>query len=354
MNKKLQIFVSSTYKDLKLERQAAVDAILKSGHIPAGMELFSAGDESQWVTIQRWIDASDVYMLILGGRYGTVEKKTALSYTELEYDYALSKDMPVFAVVATEDALDAKVAAGGREMLEAENPKELKLFREKALNLTSAFFDEPKDIKLAVHETLSDFQARHEFSGWVPGSEVSDSKELMEDIRRLSQQNGELETENRELAAQIERLSKKGKTNFSEEEFEEILRTLRPMEISTSIGAEEGDEPRRLSLVSIINATKDNLVTGVENRHDMSDLSSLLFFNVFPKLKVFGLAEPEKIAGVQYRRKRLNAKGRDFLVWMETGGRFKEFSSDTKKKSTKKSAKTKGAKKSTRTNDKKA
>jgi len=46
IHKKLQVFVSSTYRDLKPERQAAVEAILKAGHIPAGMELFSAGSES--------------------------------------------------------------------------------------------------------------------------------------------------------------------------------------------------------------------------------------------------------------------------------------------------------------------
>jgi len=40
--KKYQIFVSSTYEDLKDERQAAVEAILLAGHIPAGMELFSS------------------------------------------------------------------------------------------------------------------------------------------------------------------------------------------------------------------------------------------------------------------------------------------------------------------------
>ena len=43
MNKKLQVFVSSTYTDLIEERQAAVEAILDAGHIPAGMELFKAG-----------------------------------------------------------------------------------------------------------------------------------------------------------------------------------------------------------------------------------------------------------------------------------------------------------------------
>ncbi len=83
MAKKLQIFVSSTYKDLIAERQAAVEAILTAGHIPAGMELFSAGDESQLETIYRWIDESDIFMLLLGGRYGSIEKTSGKSYTQL-------------------------------------------------------------------------------------------------------------------------------------------------------------------------------------------------------------------------------------------------------------------------------
>lgn len=41
MNKKFQVFVSSTYSDLRNERQACVQAILTAGHIPAGIELFS-------------------------------------------------------------------------------------------------------------------------------------------------------------------------------------------------------------------------------------------------------------------------------------------------------------------------
>ena len=73
MKRKLQVFISSTYSDLKEERQAAVEAILKAAHIPAGMELFTAGNKSQMATIERWIDESDVFMLILGGRYGSIE-----------------------------------------------------------------------------------------------------------------------------------------------------------------------------------------------------------------------------------------------------------------------------------------
>ena len=82
-HKRLQVFVSSTFTDLIHERQAAVEAILVSGNFPAGMELFTSGDESQMDAIKQWIDESDIYMLILGGRYGSIEPKSGKSYTHL-------------------------------------------------------------------------------------------------------------------------------------------------------------------------------------------------------------------------------------------------------------------------------
>jgi Domain of unknown function (DUF4062) len=133
MKRKLQVFVSSTFTDLINERQAAVAAILKAGHIPAGMELFTAGDKSQMATIEKWIDESDVYMLILGGRYGSVEKNTNLSYTELEFDYAVQQGKPLFSVVISDDYLEEKIKSGGSGFSEKENPKELAQFRSKVL-----------------------------------------------------------------------------------------------------------------------------------------------------------------------------------------------------------------------------
>ena len=73
MKKKLQVFISSTWTDMILERQAVVEAILEAGHIPAGMELFSADNKKQFEVIKKWIRDSDVFILILGGRYGSRE-----------------------------------------------------------------------------------------------------------------------------------------------------------------------------------------------------------------------------------------------------------------------------------------
>ena len=42
MNVKYQIFVSSTYEDLRDERNEVIKACLNMGHIPVGMEMFNA------------------------------------------------------------------------------------------------------------------------------------------------------------------------------------------------------------------------------------------------------------------------------------------------------------------------
>lgn len=189
MKKKLQVFVSSTYEDLKHDRQAAVSAILKAGHIPAGMELFTSGDQSQMDTIRRWIDESDVYMLILGGRYGSVEPTTQVSYTELEYDYASQQGKPLFAVVISEDALEVRVREFGTSLMEKENPKQLKDFRDKALSNISSFFSDEKDIRLCVYESLSDFAANRDLKGWVSSDEVLNSQALLDEIATLREEN---------------------------------------------------------------------------------------------------------------------------------------------------------------------
>jgi hypothetical protein len=160
--KKLQIFVSSTYSDLREERQAAVQAIVTPGHIPAGMELFAAGDQSQMDVIKRWIDQSDVFLLILGGRYESIEPVSNKSYIQLEYEYALQKKKAFFAVVIDEDHLKEKVRLHGSDVSETDNAKELKTFRAMVLTRLVKFWSDTKDIELAVHRTLSEFARRDE------------------------------------------------------------------------------------------------------------------------------------------------------------------------------------------------
>lgn len=189
---RLQVFVSSTFTDLSKERQSAVGAILTAGHIPAGMELFTSGDESQMEVIKQWIDESDVYLLILGGRYGSVEPTSGKSYTQLEYEYAISKDKPLFSCVATEEALEERVKQYGSSVLETDNPKKLKEFRAEVLTKMVKFWSDEKDIKIAIGETMSHFSRREELSGWVRAEEEVNMPALADEIARLSKENANL------------------------------------------------------------------------------------------------------------------------------------------------------------------
>src|ERR1035437_5854351 len=96
MDKRYQVFVSSTYEDLQEERREVMQALLALDCIPTGMELFSAADEDSWSLIERFISECDYYVVIVGGRYGSVAPD-GKSYTEMEYDYAVKAGIPVLA-----------------------------------------------------------------------------------------------------------------------------------------------------------------------------------------------------------------------------------------------------------------
>ena len=98
MEKRYQVFVSSTYTDLIKERQTVIHTLMEIGCIPAGMELFSAADEDQFEFIKKIIDDCDYYLLIIGGRYGSLAEDQ-FSFTEKEYDYAISVGMKVIVLV---------------------------------------------------------------------------------------------------------------------------------------------------------------------------------------------------------------------------------------------------------------
>ena len=315
LKRKLQVFISSTFTDLIAERQAAVAAVLKAGHIPAGMELFTAGDRSQMTIIKEWIDQSDVYMLILGGRYGSMEKTSGISYTELEYDYAVQQGKPVFAVVTSDAALESKVKLGGTAFMEKENPKELALFREKVLSNISSFFDDHKDIKLCVHESLAEFAGNRDLKGWVSGDEVVDTMPLFEEIKKLSDENKALsETMGRmklQLAAAVS--PPKGTTK---DRFVELRTLLKGIDVKVPAALADGKEVT-ITLLDLFFSNKDALVAGVTNSAQSNVVEIFYYTNVCPKLQVHGLVVNEKVTGTRYRRSSVSNLGNAFLADIE-------------------------------------
>ena len=98
MEKRYQIFISSTFADLEEERKGVMEAIISLNCFPAGMEMFPATDTEQFEYIKTIIDESDYYVLIIAGRYGSVAED-GVSYTEKEFDYAKEKGVPILTFI---------------------------------------------------------------------------------------------------------------------------------------------------------------------------------------------------------------------------------------------------------------
>src|SRR5215213_5134892 len=81
----VQVFVSSTRVDLLRERRAAENAIRSLNLHFNGMEYFGARANRSIETCLEEVRASDIFVLIVGFRYGSYVPDTNISFTEREY-----------------------------------------------------------------------------------------------------------------------------------------------------------------------------------------------------------------------------------------------------------------------------
>lgn len=166
MDVRPQVFVSSTYLDLVEERQAVTRILLELSCFPAGMELFPAGDEDKMDLIKGVIDDSDYYILILGGKYGSVDAETDVSYTEMEYDYAIETQTPVMAFLKR----DLGSVAAQKVELDPTKAKKLEEFRKKAESKRNVrYFDGKDDLASQIATSLVALQKKRPPTGWVRG-----------------------------------------------------------------------------------------------------------------------------------------------------------------------------------------
>lgn len=182
--KRYQVFVSSTFKDLQEERWEAVKALMALNCIVAGMEFFSAVDEEQFSYIKSVIDECDYCVLILGGRYGSIAPD-GLGYTEKEYEYAKSKGIRVIALVyKMPDALPPERRETDPEKLSLFNA-----FRERVCaHCLVSYWTDIRDIQKEVMQGFFTARMRYPAIGWVRANTVA-SEEILREINELRKEN---------------------------------------------------------------------------------------------------------------------------------------------------------------------
>jgi Domain of unknown function (DUF4062) len=209
VDKRYQVFVSSTYKDLIEERQEVMQALLETDCIPVGMELFPASSESQWDYIKRVIDECDYYILILAGRYGSLSPD-GMSYTEKEYRYALENGKPT---VAFYHENPSQIVSAKSES-EDKGKEKLKAFRDFVLdNKMCKPYSNAYQLGAFVSRSITQIKKSHPAVGWVRADSVisGDSAEeilkLKKDIEALEEklkENDKFESFNIDVNKTIE------------------------------------------------------------------------------------------------------------------------------------------------------
>ncbi len=215
--KRYQIFVSSTFEDLKDERGKVMETILNFNCFPAGMEMFPAMDEDIFKYIKRIIDESDYYLLIIGGCYGSVDEN-GKSWTEREYEYAVKKGIPVIAFDHKDfTKLPAHKTDQGRKRIK------LTAFKKKAAKgRLIKNWTNKDDLALAVATSLKSVLELQPRIGWVRADKVisGDSQEVIDKL------NAEIEKYKKEVKRLEDDLKQKGdlelKYHAAQHEIEEL------------------------------------------------------------------------------------------------------------------------------------
>lgn len=193
MEKRYQVFVSSTYEDLQKERQEVMQALLELDCIPSGMELFPAADEDQWTLIKNVIDDCDYYILIVGGRYGSLGPD-GISYTEMEYKYALEQNKPIISFLHKKPGeIQAKKTEKTKE-----GKDKLNSFRELVKKKMVKYWETPVELGSVVSRSVIRLIKTSPGIGWVRADVIPDES-TTKDVLKLKNKIEELENQLEEV-----------------------------------------------------------------------------------------------------------------------------------------------------------
>lgn len=197
MDKRYQVFVSSTYEDLQNERKEIIQALLELDCIPSGMELFPAASDDQWSLIKNVINDCDYYLVIIGGRYGSTNTE-GMSYTEMEYRYALESDIPIIGFLhSNPEEIPLKYSEKSEK-----NKKKLEDFINLVKNKMVKYYNSPADLGSKVSRSIIKLIKDHPGIGWVRADELP-SEDINKELLSMRKQNDN-------LTKQLEQILHKG------------------------------------------------------------------------------------------------------------------------------------------------
>jgi Domain of unknown function (DUF4062)/inactive STAND len=153
MREVVQVFLSSTARDLAEHREAVFRAINgMDGYQCVRMEDFGSWDSESEAFCRRTVVECDLVVFLIGPLYGS-EAPSGMSFTESEYRAALEADRPHLVFLTADDF---RVAATLHERDE-KHQKQVRL-RQTLGSRVAAHFDDPKDLAAHVVRALRNWE----------------------------------------------------------------------------------------------------------------------------------------------------------------------------------------------------
>lgn len=190
IDKRYQVFISSTYADLQEERALLMQVLPSLGCLPVGMDAHPAGGMTLSL-IKKMIDDCDYYIALVGSRYGTLSP-SGVSYTHMEYVYASTKQKPI--LILMHDAPERRPVEFQERTIEGK----LKFndFRNLLTRGANTRWNDAKELEYAVRSALPSLIDAKPASGWVRATSLANpdtEKELLALRERVMQLEQERE-----------------------------------------------------------------------------------------------------------------------------------------------------------------
>ena len=129
--RKYEVFISSTSQDLGAVRDVLIQTTLRCGHFPSAMELFIAGGARDMEYIEDCIRKSDIFVILVGARYGSEVEGSGKTYTQLEYELAIKHEKPILAFLVNDNEYVKERGKLEEGDPERKHDDDLRNFREK-------------------------------------------------------------------------------------------------------------------------------------------------------------------------------------------------------------------------------
>lgn len=328
MEKKLQVYISSTYPDLADEHQLVTQTILDTNHIPTEYKIRKESGRitSQTALMSAKIEESDIFIMIIGGTLGELEPIGNKGYIEFEYFLARKLNKPIFVFQLSDEMIMSKIAFGSyslRDVIERDNVNQLNTFKDViSIERVITIVNTSEELKSNLVKSLMDAEDHFGLNGWIRAKNY----DLVQEVKRLQL---ELEKEKSKQAILIKQTDRPLPESMGNQlgpfTYSQILYALtsRTMNVNDNDAKEFGFKNRYPTLLELLMEYHMLLSRGI-TYVESDSLDEMLKSQLVPVLLSLGMMEEtqQMIGDVPFEKLKLNSNGLT-LVGKIYSGAFK-------------------------------